>query len=55
MKPLEAISYLAGQVSAISAGYFLGTEYGFAIGWATFWVIGLLVDIRSRIKPYWGL
>ena len=53
MKTLEAITYLLGQFGAASFGYLLGADYGASIGWAAFFVMAVLVDIRARIKPYW--
>lgn len=53
MKPIEAFSALFGQFCAAINGYFIGAEYGAAIGWAVFLALATLVDIRTRIKPYW--
>jgi len=36
-------------VAVISIAYMVGVDYGAAVGWATFFVLGSLIDINSKL------
>jgi hypothetical protein len=49
MKKENYTAWIMGQVAALCASVLLVHEYNFAIGFAAFFALCILVDIRSAI------
>lgn len=41
--------YFSGNLMAVGTGLLIGVKHGPEIGWAVFFIISVLVDIRNEV------
>jgi len=47
---ITVLSWIVGQLVACGAAALIGQQHGFPIGFAVFWALSILVDIRGYVS-----
>ncbi len=45
----KQLIYIAGNIVSVLLGWAIWSEYGWQLGLLTFYVVGVLVDIRKEV------